>query len=105
MARLQTLKPRLQEVAGRNIQMAPTPSSKRTTGRKRQEMKLRVWTKALATCASCSRTCDFDCWHMDHIVPLWQGGVDLESNMQVLCIPCHKEKTAQEAAERARTIR
>lgn len=102
MARLQTLKPRIRPAPSRQMQPIPTPSEKRITGRKRQEMKLRVWSKALAKCASCDRTCDYDSWHMDHVIPLWRGGDDLESNMQVLCIPCHKVKTAAEATERAR---
>ncbi|SDK67682.1 5-methylcytosine-specific restriction enzyme A [Pseudomonas delhiensis] len=104
MARLRTLKPRLQEFKGREVRSLPTPSEKRTTGRKRQEMRLRVWTKAMAFCAGCGRTCDYDSWHMDHVIPLWKGGDDLESNMQVLCIPCHADKTAKEAAERAMVI-
>ncbi|MFV3415638.1 HNH endonuclease [Pseudomonas sp. NY15436] len=104
MARLRTLKPSLQEFKGRELRSLPTPSEKRTTGRKRQEMRLRVWTKAMAFCAGCGRTCDYDSWHMDHVIPLWKGGDDLESNMQVLCIPCHADKTAKEAAERAMFI-
>lgn len=49
-------------------------------------------------------------WHLDHIVPLWQGiGLPDEEriklfeieNMQTLCPYCHKEKTKREAAERA----
>lgn len=82
MARLRTLKPRLQEFKGREIRSLPTPSEKRTKGRKRQDMRLRVWTKAMAICAGCGRTCDYDSWHMDHVIPLWKGGDDLESNMQ-----------------------
>lgn len=104
MARLRTLKPRLQEFKGREISSLPTPSEKRTKGRKRQDMRLRVWTKAMAICAGCGRTCDYDSWHMDHVIPLWKGGDDLESNMQVLCLPCHADKTAKEAADRAMFI-
>ncbi|WP_054910471.1 HNH endonuclease [Pseudomonas sp. NBRC 111135] len=104
MGRLRTLKPRLQEFKGKEYRSLPTPSEKRTTGRKRQEMRLRVWTKAMAFCAGCGRTCDYNSWNMDHIIPLWKGGDDLESNMQVLCIPCHADKTAKEAAERAMCI-
>lgn len=104
MGRLRTLKPRLQEFKGREIRTLSTPSEKRTKGRKRQDMRLRVWTKAMAFCAGCGRTCDYDSWHMDHVIPLWKGGDDLESNMQVLCLPCHADKTAKEAAERAMFI-
>jgi len=37
----------------------------------------------------------------DHKVPVWAGGTDAVSNLQSLCRPCHKAKTAAEAAERA----
>lgn len=40
-------------------------------------------------------------WNMDHIVEHAEGG-DLEpSNLQTLCVPCHKAKTRVYAAERA----
>jgi 5-methylcytosine-specific restriction endonuclease McrA len=38
--------------------------------------------------------------HRDHVVPLWKGGPDHESNTQGLCDDCHKRKSADEAAER-----
>jgi 5-methylcytosine-specific restriction protein A len=41
----------------------------------------------------------------DHEVPLWQGGVDDESNLQGLCITHHATKTAREATERAALAR
>lgn len=36
-------------------------------------------------------------WHVDHILPIFKGGqgVGLE-NIQVLCVPCHKQKTVRE---------
>lgn len=34
---------------------------------------------------------------IDHIVPLWADGKDELSNLQGLCKPCHKAKTAEEA--------
>lgn len=40
-------------------------------------------------------------WELDHIVPLVDGGSHDPSNLQTLCTPCHKKKTAQEARERA----
>lgn len=38
----------------------------------------------------------------DHIVPLWAGGLDVESNTQALCKDCHDRKTADESRWRAR---
>jgi 5-methylcytosine-specific restriction endonuclease McrA len=40
-------------------------------------------------------------WELDHIVPLVDGGSHDPSNLQTLCTPCHKKKTAQEARKRA----
>ena len=39
---------------------------------------------------------------VDHIMPLWKGGSDDDSNKQLICKPCHDAKSAREAAERAR---
>ncbi|MBJ3490175.1 HNH endonuclease, partial [Salmonella enterica subsp. enterica serovar Albany] len=33
---------------------------------------------------------------VDHIVPKAHGGTDADSNLQSLCWPCHKAKTARE---------
>jgi hypothetical protein len=38
-------------------------------------------------------------WEFDHIVPLADGGTHELSNMQTLCRPCHRAKTAREAGE------
>lgn len=32
-------------------------------------------------------------WEVDHIVALEDGGLDIATNLQCLCVPCHKEKT------------
>jgi len=33
---------------------------------------------------------------VDHVIPLWKGGADDESNFQTLCKPCHRNKTDRE---------
>ncbi len=35
---------------------------------------------------------------VDHIRPLSAGGSNARSNLQGLCVPCHKEKSAREQA-------
>lgn len=34
---------------------------------------------------------------VDHIIPKSEGGTDSPDNLQLLCIPCHRKKTAEEA--------
>jgi 5-methylcytosine-specific restriction endonuclease McrA len=40
-------------------------------------------------------------WELDHITPLIDGGGHGDENLQTLCTPCHTEKTALEARQRA----
>ena len=32
----------------------------------------------------------------DHVIPLAEGGLEQEDNIQALCRPCHQAKTEQE---------
>jgi 5-methylcytosine-specific restriction endonuclease McrA len=36
--------------------------------------------------------------HIDHIVPLIFGGEDTFENSQIICVSCHREKTAKETS-------
>lgn len=38
---------------------------------------------------------------VDHVKPVHDGGTDTPSNLQAICIPCHKAKTAEEAKRRS----
>ncbi len=40
-------------------------------------------------------------WELDHIVPLIDGGGHEFSNLQTLCVPCHRKKTTGETRQRA----
>lgn len=40
-------------------------------------------------------------WEVDHIVSVVQGGTDDPANLRLLCAPCHYERTATWARDRA----
>lgn len=47
-----------------------------------------------------------DSWaELDHVVPLWAGGTSDRENLQVLCQPCHRDKTRLEARLRGKALR
>ncbi|MFJ9961065.1 HNH endonuclease signature motif containing protein [Streptomyces avermitilis] len=44
-------------------------------------------------CALCPATPLPSLVDIDHVTPIYKGGEDVASNLQVLCKPCHKLKT------------
>jgi 5-methylcytosine-specific restriction protein A len=51
-------------------------------------------------CRVCSRVAYGQAAHVDHIVPLEEGGTDEAANLQVLCESCHGRKTRAEQRRR-----
>jgi 5-methylcytosine-specific restriction endonuclease McrA len=43
-------------------------------------------------------------WELDHVLPLVEGGGHDLANLQTLCVPCHRRKSALESRERARSL-
>ena len=74
------------------------PATQRTRGRALMEVRAR-WRKTKPLCAACQAKGIFRFWtELDHIVPLFKGGADDDSNRQGLCSPCHAKKTAEDMA-------
>jgi len=48
---------------------------------------------------SCGLSINLSTSNCDHIIPLANGGTNEPENLQMLCIPCHKEKSAAEKEE------
>ncbi|AXI88148.1 HNH endonuclease [Streptomyces sp. ETH9427] len=46
-----------------------------------------------AACAHCRSVFPAASLEVDHLVPLFRGGLDVLSNVQLLCKACHKAKT------------
>ncbi|WP_269914022.1 HNH endonuclease [Acinetobacter sp. HY1485] len=94
MAKLTTLKPRL------HVSKPYEPPVKKQWGKGRggrpwRRTKQRIHERDDWTCCECGRvTPELEC---DHIVNTAQGGLDDDSNLQSLCIDCHKVKTQQES--------
>lgn len=89
--KLQTLKPRLQ------TQRTPRQNSwgLGRGGRPWRRLKAKIHLRDKYTCQCCGVvTMELE---LDHIVNIAQGGNDDESNLQSLCVPCHKEKTRKES--------
>lgn len=59
----------------------------------------RAWGRRTASVWSYSPTA---LWEADHIIPVWQGGgCSGPDNFRTLCVPCHREVTAEQAGARA----
>lgn len=71
------------------------------------ETRKAVWRRDKGVCAKCGKQCSRkgNSWHMDHIVPLVESKGKLKywklGNLQTLCVDCHKQKTINEATQRA----
>lgn len=101
MAKITSLRSRLTPVDSRKVSSLADASSGESWGsgrggrpwrRKRESILIRD----NYTCSVCGLTTkDLE---VDHIVNVAQGGNDEDSNLQAICIPCHKAKTARESA-------
>lgn len=104
--RLRTLKPTLRTMATGLPVRAFAEERPDATPRERGRRWMRRRARWLAEHPLCEK-CDergrvTAAAEVDHRVPLWKGGADDESNFSSLCRPCHAEKTAAEATDRAR---
>lgn len=102
MTKLTTLKPR---IAVQPLRLTVTQdragATPRIRGRKWMDRRAR-WLQEHPLCCDCEaegRTTVAD--EVDHVIPLWEGGADDETNYASRCIPHHQAKTAREAARRA----
>ena len=60
-------------------------------------VKPRTWIKHQEpVCAMCGQRRTISELDVDHVVPLWAGGVNGPENYQVLCKDCHEMKTLGE---------
>lgn len=101
---LTTIKPRLATLSTDRVGvlMRKAGTVERLRGSAGMAQRTRIAERDRYRCVKCG-----DPWvrgrdHVDHRVPLEQGGTDDDENLQCLCEPCHKKKSKREAAQRAR---
>lgn len=69
-------------------------------------VRLRVFERCNGVCALTGRKIrPGDQWDLDHARPLSMGGAHSEDNLRVVWRPAHREKTADEATDRAKADR
>jgi 5-methylcytosine-specific restriction protein A len=102
---MKTLRPQLQTV--RSTLRTVTTRTQRTTGSALMKTRERIFARdmGMCQCGDCKalgriRLAE----EVDHIVPLWAGGLDVDENRQAINGECHKAKSAAEAAQRARGL-
>lgn len=73
----------------RRRRLIPTPNAA-------ARLRRSVNRAAYAGCARCGHAFDPSRVEIDHVHALALGGEDIEGNVQVLCVPCHRDKTRKE---------
>lgn len=66
-------------------------------------VKLRIYERAEGRCSKC--TVGVRVGEYDHAIPLIIGGEHRETNLQLLCVPCHKGKTKLDVKLKAKVAR
>jgi 5-methylcytosine-specific restriction endonuclease McrA len=69
--------------------------------------RIRIWNARGGKCCKCGLDVDWSGPNvvLDHIVPIWLGGSEDDSNVQVLHRACDAPKTANDAKVRAKVKR
>ena len=70
-------------------------------------VQVRVFGRDGGRCKICTRKVGVggEPFQMDHRIALVNGGSHRESNLQLICTECHKAKTKQDVAVKAKTAR
>lgn len=80
--------------------MSAVPIEKRNVSKQRRE---KIIARQDGVCKRAY--CEDPATDVDHIIPLWCGGSNLDTNLEGLCHPCHLQKTKSEAKARAKAKR
>lgn len=100
--KLTSLKPRVQQLRCGVATMRS--GDERIRGNSLQAIRRRILARdcGVCQCARCKATGDTrPATLVDHVVPLWAGGREDDSNRQAINAECHDAKSAHEARARA----
>jgi 5-methylcytosine-specific restriction protein A len=87
-------------------QRNPSPSSQITRGAGWKRTRRRILNRDGHECQIRGPRCTVDANEVDKIVPASLGGSDTDDdNLRAACPPCHRDKTAREAAAASRAAR
>lgn len=98
-----TLKPRVGQLRKPGPQTTAVRAARATGGEwARARHRILTRDRGVCQCARCIESGQLRPAHeVDHVVPLWAGGAEADSNRSAINRGCHKLKTAAEAAMRA----
>lgn len=74
------------------VPLSPARKARRSGKNKRQKWLDRKYAAHQNFCVYCARGLLRKEMSVDHVVPLSKGGLDVEDNWAVSCIPCNNEK-------------
>ena len=97
---LKTLRPRLQPISTKAVDISHQPKAQwghGRGGRPWRRLRDKIFLRDKHTCQVCGRVGgDLE---LDHIINAAKGGTDDDSNLQTICKPCHIPKTHAESQE------
>jgi 5-methylcytosine-specific restriction protein A len=67
-----------------------------------RRVKVRVFKRDDGRCKICTTPVEGKLPQYDHVIALANGGLHRETNLQLLCKPCHAEKTKADVAEKSK---